>query len=225
MHIESVFILSSLFCQTGRVTERPGLRERKRRQTRRRIAEVAMRLFVERGFDHVTVSEVADAADVARVTLFKHFPTKESLVLDAVADDDPARIVASRPPGTPALAAVRAHYRAFAAAPGVEDGAALIAALRVITGSPALTAGVRRLFDAQREALARTLAAEDGGSDPLAAEVAAAQITGAIQALKTEFFRRLVAGEPAAGAVARLADDVDRAFDLVEHGIGDRYGR
>ena len=59
------------------------LRERKKEQTRQRIAAVALRLFAERGFDAVTVNEVAEAAEVAKATLFAYFPTKESLVLAA----------------------------------------------------------------------------------------------------------------------------------------------
>ncbi|MFC7639696.1 TetR/AcrR family transcriptional regulator [Streptosporangium lutulentum] len=76
-----------------------GLRERKKRQTRQAIAEAAMRLFAERGFEAVTVNEIAAAAGVAKVTLFTYFPTKESLVLSSVADDDVAKVVAGRRPG------------------------------------------------------------------------------------------------------------------------------
>jgi AcrR family transcriptional regulator len=59
-----------------------GLRERKKARTRKRIADVAMALFVERGFDDVTVAEIADLAEVAPSTVFAYFPTKESLVFD-----------------------------------------------------------------------------------------------------------------------------------------------
>jgi|SRR5882757_2159035 len=59
-----------------------GLRERKRAQTRQRLADVAFRLFIERGFDNVTVAEIADASDVAVSTLFTYFPSKEALVFD-----------------------------------------------------------------------------------------------------------------------------------------------
>lgn len=59
------------------MSTQPGLRERKKRQTRELIAAVAHRLFGERGFDAVTVAEVARAADVSEGTVYNHFPTKE----------------------------------------------------------------------------------------------------------------------------------------------------
>src|SRR4029453_13360477 len=86
-----------------------GLRERKKEQTRLRITETAHRLFSERGFEAVTVAQVARAAEVAEATLFNYFPTKEDLFysgLEAFGD----RLIAAvrdRAPGTPALAALR----------------------------------------------------------------------------------------------------------------------
>jgi AcrR family transcriptional regulator len=59
-----------------------GLRERKTRLTRQRISDTATAMFLERGFDAVTVAEVARACDVSEKTVFNYFPTKESLVLD-----------------------------------------------------------------------------------------------------------------------------------------------
>src|ERR671936_377992 len=57
-----------------------GLRERKKQQTRRLIAETARRLFNERGFEQVTVAEIARAAEVSEKTVFNYFPAKEDLV-------------------------------------------------------------------------------------------------------------------------------------------------
>ena len=199
-------------------------RDRKKEKTSRKIAATAVRLFAKRGFDEVTMSEIAEAADVARGTLFSYFPTKESLVLAAVGDDDPATIVASRSPGTSAFEALRDHYRAFATDPGVEPDSNLLSILRVIVGSSTLSSAVGRLYDAQRDALARVLANESGvAEDDLVSKVVAAQICATILALKSNFFHRLATGEAMTRALTELVADVDAAFGLLEHGIGELY--
>jgi len=66
-----------------------GLRESKKLHTRQEIADRAMQLFAQRGFDHVTVAEVAKAANVSEKTVYNYFPTKESLLFDR--EDDTAR--------------------------------------------------------------------------------------------------------------------------------------
>ncbi|MCC5581541.1 TetR family transcriptional regulator [Microtetraspora sp. AC03309] len=143
-----------------------GLREDKKRRTRQAIADVAMRLFAERGFEAVTVNEIADAAGVAKVTLFKYFPAKESLVLHAIEEEDLAGIVAGRRPGQSPLEALRAHFLAFAAEPGIADTDGLVAQMKVIVDSPALTAAANRLQYGQRRALARALSGDHGPSAP-----------------------------------------------------------
>ena len=88
----------------------PGLRERKRLRTRREISDVATRLFVERGFERVTLAEIAETADVSVKTIFNHFGSKEELFFDRV-DEVRARFestVTERPPGVTVLGALRA---------------------------------------------------------------------------------------------------------------------
>src|SRR5262245_1524278 len=58
------------------------MRERKKAQTRQRIADVATDMFIKRGFDNVTISEIAEAADVSKVTVFNYFPRKEDIFFD-----------------------------------------------------------------------------------------------------------------------------------------------
>ncbi|MFT4235686.1 MAG: helix-turn-helix domain-containing protein [Microbacterium sp.] len=70
------------------MTDGPGRRERKKAATRHAISEAAMELFAERGFDAVSVREVAEHADVSPTTVFAHFPQKEALVFD---EDDERR--------------------------------------------------------------------------------------------------------------------------------------
>ncbi|GGT41254.1 TetR/AcrR family transcriptional regulator [Nonomuraea spiralis] len=91
-----------------------GRRERKKAATRRAIADAALRLFLERGYDQVSVRDVAEAADVSTTTLFKHFPSKEALVFDEEADRE-AELVAAvrrRPAGQSVVEALREHVLA-----------------------------------------------------------------------------------------------------------------
>src|SRR3954467_4440710 len=80
-----------------------GRRERKKAATRQALADAALELFLARGFDNVGVREIAEAADVSTATLFKHFPTKESLVFDLDAEREAALVAAvrDREPGQP----------------------------------------------------------------------------------------------------------------------------
>jgi AcrR family transcriptional regulator len=201
-----------------------GLRERKKRQTRQAIAEAAMRLFAERGFEAVTVNEIAAAAGVAKVTLFTYFPTKESLVLNAVTDDDVAKVVAERRPGQSPLNALREHYRAFTAEPGDVEPEALITMMQVITESATLVAGVNRIQYGERLALAQALTGTtECQPDDLTACLMAAQISAAVLTLKETFFNRLASGTPLPEAGHRLMEDIGLAFDLLERGFGDRF--
>src|SRR6476619_3837144 len=86
-----------------------GLRETKKHETRREIADTAMRLFVQRGFEHVTVSEVAAAARVSEKTVFNYFPTKEDLFFDELPERQAALVAAirDRAPGESIVASLR----------------------------------------------------------------------------------------------------------------------
>ncbi|MDF2711885.1 MAG: TetR family transcriptional regulator [Nonomuraea muscovyensis] len=202
-----------------------GLRERKKEQTRQRIAEVALRLFAERGYDAVTVAEVAEAAGVAKVTLFSYFPSKECLALDGV-EQDMARVVTGRLPGQTPLAALREHYRSMAAQElGEPDVAALTARVGVVSASPALMSALHQSYARQRHELAAALSPRTRGTTGadcvtpgLVASLVAAQITASVTTLQEAFFQRLAAGTPLAQASRRLAEDVEVAFDLLEHG-------
>jgi AcrR family transcriptional regulator len=207
----------------GIVVFMSGLRERKKQQTRQRIAEVAARMSAERGFDAVTVNEIAEAADVAKATLFGYFPTKESLALDGVGGDDLAGIVARRPAGRTPLEALRAHYRAFAAEQGPDTHLdALLARVRVIQDSPALRDAANNLLYQQRQALTQVLTDDYG---PTVAALAAAQIAACLTTLQESYFQHLLTGAGAQDAARALARDVELAFDLLEHGIGQAEGR
>jgi AcrR family transcriptional regulator len=187
-----------------------GLRERKKEQTRNRIADVALRLFSERGFAEVTVNEIAEAAEVSKATLFSYFSSKESLVLQGIGDDDLARIVASRAPGQTPTQALRAYYREIAAQP-VPNMDGVTARMRVIIENPSVASAANDLLRQQRLALTDVLAKENGA---VVGALMAGLITAAIQILQESYFRRLAEGQ--AGI---LAQDVDTAFDLLENGF------
>jgi AcrR family transcriptional regulator len=88
----------------------PGRRERKKQATRQHIAMTAVRLFLERGFDDVSVAEIADAADVSKVTVFNYFPSKTDMVFELAETADPAGAVRDRLPGETPLDAIRHYY-------------------------------------------------------------------------------------------------------------------
>ncbi|MFC4119336.1 TetR/AcrR family transcriptional regulator [Nonomuraea zeae] len=200
-----------------------GLREQKKEQTRRRIAEVALRLFDERGYDAVTVNEIAEAAGVAKVTLFNYFPTKECLVTDGVEEDMAAVVVAGRAEGRSPIEALRERYRAMAAqGAGEVDVQALMARIRVIGSSPALLGAIHGAHMGQRYELAAVLA--DGREGDLTAHLMAAQITAAVTTLQETFFHRLAAGVPLEEAGRQLAADVELAFDLLAYGFSSTEG-
>src|ERR1700745_3757446 len=90
-------------------TPGPGLRERKKQQTRENIARVALQLFAERGYDETTLAEIAEAADVAPRTIFAYFDSKEDILLceeDHFLGDLKQRLE-ERPAGTTTVNAIR----------------------------------------------------------------------------------------------------------------------
>lgn len=204
-----------------------GLRERKAARTREEISRVAIGLFCARGFDAVTMTEIAEAAEVGRATLFAYFPAKEALVLSRVQDDDPCRVFSERAPGVSLAGALRAHYRELAAqfgqfGPREVEGTKRI--MELILSTPALAAGLHRMFDRQRDELAGLLAAGDTrGTSGFTAQVVAAQTIGVVLAVKSRIYERFAGGGPARAPSGCLADEIDMAFGLLEAGIGNSY--
>ena len=122
-----------------------GLRERKKRQTREAIAQAAMVLFVEHGFDAVTVADVARAADVSEKTVFNYFPAKEDLVL-VVGEERRAALIEAirtRPAGTSIVEPFRAATLEFVERVERDSVESIVAVPRLVAGSRALR---NRLF-------------------------------------------------------------------------------
>ncbi|MEU0047766.1 TetR/AcrR family transcriptional regulator [Streptomyces werraensis] len=141
----------------------PGRRERKKAATRKAIADAALRLFLERGYDAVGIREIADAADVSTTTLFKHFPVKEALIFDED-DDQEERLLAAvreRPAGTSLPAALREHaLNSRLLTPDGDDR--LTAFLDLVTTTPALRDYGQNMWLRHTAALARVIAEETG---------------------------------------------------------------
>src|SRR5262249_51446425 len=117
-----------------------GLRERRKRETRQAISDIATELFAERGFDQVTISQVADAAGVAKMTVTNYFPRKEDLVLDRaeVIERHLAEVITKRAPGESWLAAIRRDYAESVARADVVLGLSSPGFATMINSSPVL---------------------------------------------------------------------------------------
>ena len=134
-----------------------GRRERKKAATRAAIADAALRLFIQRGYDQVSVKDVAEAADVAVTTLFQHFPGKEALVFDQDEDREAALVaaVAHRPPEHSVLDALQTYYdrsRSLTLDPGLKQF------LQLVRETPALREYARRMWTRHEASLARAIA-------------------------------------------------------------------
>ena len=204
-----------------------GLRERKKAQMHQHLREVAMKLFTERGFDGVSVAEIAAAADVSKMTVLNYFPTKEDLVVSYMEDhvEEPARVVRGRAPGESALAALRRHFLAALAdrdpATGLSDAPRVRAVQQLMMGTPVLMMRVltfaRRSEDALTEAFAELTGAAAGDLTP---RLAAAQVMGVRLALMSENGRRISTGESADAVYPDAVAAANLAFDLLERGMG-----
>ena len=195
-----------------------GLRELKKQRTRTAIADTAFGLFAERGFDHVTVAEVAEGAGVSEKTVFNYFPTKEDLFFDEVPARQAALVeaVRERAAGESVPAALRRLQLAQTermASPGFATFA------RVIEESPALRAKELEVMAGFEEVLAEALE-EHARLKPLDARIAATLLVG----VQWQFFQiareRALAGEHGPAAARRLRRDLSRAYELVERGLG-----
>jgi len=202
-----------------------GLRERKKQHTRELIADAARRLFAERGFEQVTVAEIARAADVSPQTVFNYFPRKEDLVywrLESF-EDELLGTVRDRATGESALAAFGRFVliqRGLLASddPGARER--LTAMTRMIVESPALLAREREVFAAYTASLAALIASEPGSGSDVEAWVAANAMIGAHRALVDHARSRIVAGAAPKTVAREVRARGKAALELLERGLG-----
>ncbi|WP_052376500.1 TetR/AcrR family transcriptional regulator, partial [Chondromyces apiculatus] len=201
---------------------RLGLRERKKEQTRNAIAETAKAMFAERGFDHVTVAEIADAANVSVKTLFTYFGSKEDLVFEDENGlrDELLRHVRERPPGASALDAVRALIDQLLALSRKRFASEALEGFRRTVDSPVLQARLRLMWDRYEEALAELLAEETAAPphDPHP-RLAAAQIISVLRLLGSEDVRAHVRAHRPREQQAALQSWLHASFALLGDGL------
>ena len=199
----------------------PRTSERGGPQTRARISEVATRLFLERGFDAVTVAEVAREAGVSSVTVFNHFPRKEDLFLDRAVDavELLRSAVRDRAPGLDVLASLSntAVHLVDARHPlsGLDDRS--VPFFRTVGASPALVARAREIAsDLQRtlgEELERDPTFEGDGT------LLAAFFIAGYSTVTVETARRRIAGEPPSAVANDHRARLERLFDALRSGV------
>lgn len=190
-------------------------RERKKARIGRHISDVATGLFAARGFDDVSVSEIAEAADVARPTVFAHFPRKEDLVFDRTEAVTAALVQAGRADGPPLQG-----IRELLAASGTVGGfGASVSEQRpfwqLVAGSRALQARARELAEHLESVLADVLA-ERGLAEPA---LCAAFVAAAYRSAHLAAIGRVLAGDPPEQVETERTARLGRAFDAAEHAI------
>jgi len=195
-----------------------GLRESKKVRIRQEIADKAMQLFVARGFDHVTVAEVAAAADVSQKTVFNYFPTKEDLFFDEVPAREAALVdaIRGRRPDETIVAALR-RMQVSECPRMCTPGFATFA--RIIEESPALRAKELEIMARFTEVLAEAIRSELGAHE-LDAKIAANVLVGVHWQLFRNARTQALAGRTGPAAVKRLRSDLERAYRLLEQGLG-----
>ncbi|MFQ6327513.1 TetR/AcrR family transcriptional regulator [Nocardia sp. CWNU-33] len=204
-----------------------GLRARKKLQTRQQIVEAAAALFAERGFDDVTVAEIARAANVSEKTVFNYFGTKEDLIFSGMDDFSAALLQAirERPRGVSPFAAFGEFVvqpRGLLAAEDPDAIERLAAVARIIDDSTTLQTRQRQLFDANTDRLATLLAEEAGATDAdIAAWVVANGLIGVLRAMQKYIHRAVLAGRRGPDLISDVLAQGERAVEVLEHGLAD----
>lgn len=201
------------------MTAEPGLRERKKQRTRRALAQAALDLFAEKGYDETTIGEIAAAADVSPRTFFSYFPSKEDVLFADTAERvGIARQVLARrkPDDRPVDVLLGAVNEIMTSESALRDLATRYGPvrMRLVLTHPALQArGLRALFDAQRElATALRLAYPDELDEETAAVMVGALVGALVGAVTTALSQG--AGPEQVAAAMR------RAAHLAARGIG-----
>jgi AcrR family transcriptional regulator len=212
-------------CYPGYMATSTGLRERQKQQTRQLIFDTASRLFAERGFDAVTVAEVARAADVSEMTVFNHFPTKEDLCFAGMEffEERLLDAVRERADGSSALAAFRRPVVDGCSRLAAQENTELIAKAAALIGdSPALQVREREIVARYTQRLAELLAAETGARPgDVEPQGVASALMGTHRALVAYVRRSVLAGRRGPKLAADTRSQARRAFARLDSGLAD----
>jgi AcrR family transcriptional regulator len=227
-----------------------GLRDAKKEETRRQIAAAALRLFLDHGFEEVSIAQIAEAAHVSKMTVFNYFPAKESMFFEFAVERMPdlGRAVRERGPGISPVAALHRYMRAElerrAEWTGFHDGVAEFA--RVIFSSPTLIGGFGRMWREAEQDLLAAFAEAAGlpepvdlaqrlravwvdeaviGLESVRLRIAVAQITASLQHLTVVNQLRQSLGITTSQCEAETLAECDAAFDLLENGLSNVTAR
>nr|SBO97503.1 Transcriptional regulator, TetR family [Nonomuraea gerenzanensis] len=196
-----------------------GLRELQRRRVHEAISTAAITLFLDRGFDEVSVAEVAAAAGVSKPTLFKYFASKEDLVLHRIADHlgESARVVRERAEGERPVAALRRHFLDGLARhdpiTGLNDEPEVVAYHRMVFfEAPSLLGRLHQHMARDEEALAEALAET---ADELTARLLAGQVVATQRVLARRNWQLLAEGRPMAEVEAEAVRAARQGFAML----------
>jgi len=193
------------------------LRERKKVLIREAILTAAERLFEERGFDNVTVAEIADAANVSVKTLFVYFRSKEDLVFtDSWLIDLVLAALRQRPAGTPHGQAVADAVMDAVRGGGQSVAEGIEGYHRGFAGSAALRSRLLRMWAEYEDLIAEYLAGEAGGPATASMRLQAIQLTGLLRALTSPEIRAMIAGLDAEEALDAVGSWLHAAAAAVD---------
>jgi AcrR family transcriptional regulator len=201
----------------------PGLRERKKQRTRELIADTARKLFLERGFDAVTVAEIAREADVDTKTVYNYFPSKPELFYHRLEEFEQAMIdaVRAREAGVSILAALGRFILDQQGVLGQADASDRLRAItRTIVESPALLAHEQQVFARFTASLAEAIADETGAHpSEVMPWVVANALIGVHRSLIDYVRRETLAGTPNPKLARDVRVQAKQALAALETGL------
>lgn len=197
---------------TGTPTSRPGLRERKKQQTRETIERVALRLFAEQGYGQTTLAQIAEAADISPRTIFSYFESKEDILFC----QEPAfigrakQLLESRPAGSTTVDALREFIASF---PGADDQT--LARKKIVAAHPELRIKMRAHLAELEPVLAASIAVDLGaGPDDVRPPLIAASMIAAFETARDRL--EAEADEP---DHERAMEVIDQVLEFLQGGL------